>query len=91
MLKKIISFIKSRGIGQETVNIVLGVFMLAAFIVYGITKSLYALYSIILIGALINLTTGFSYLKKKEKKTLGTSMITLGFVIIFIFGFFVLR
>lgn len=72
-------------------NMILGVFMLIALIAYAATKAVFALTVVVFIGAMMNITTGLSYQKRKDKRTLGACMIMLGIVIMFIYIFFVLR
>ncbi len=91
MIKRVLTFFKNKGIGQETLNVFLGVLMLVALVAYGITRTLVALVAVIFLGALINITTGLQYLKKKEKKSLGTCMIMLGIIILVLTAFYVIR
>ncbi len=91
MLKRVLTFFKDKGIGQETLNIFLGVLMLAALVAYGITQTMVSLVAVIFLGALINITTGLQYLKKKEKKNLGMCMIMLGIIILILTAFYLIR
>ncbi|MCQ2538192.1 MAG: hypothetical protein MJ124_07320 [Lachnospiraceae bacterium] len=91
MLKRVAKFFKDRGLGQETINIILGILMLAAFLVYGLTKSVVALSSVIFLGAMMNISQGLAYQKRKDRKSIGMCMILLGVIIIVIYALLVLR
>lgn len=91
MLKRVLTFFKNKGLGQETLNVFLGILMLVALVAYGITRTLVALVAVIFLGALINITTGLQYQKKKEKKPLGMCMIMLGIIILILTAFYVIR
>ena len=87
-MKRIAEFLKDKGLVQETVNIVLGIVILIGLVLYGTTRSLGSLVIVIFAGAMMNILTGLSYVRKKEKKPLGMSMILLGVIIIMIFAIY---
>ena len=87
-MKRIAEFLKDKGLVQETVNIVLGIVILIGLVLYGITRSMGSLVIVIFGGAMMNILTGLSYVRKKEKKPLGMSMILLGVIIIMIFAIY---
>ena len=88
-MKRFRKFLEEKGLTQEALNIVLGIVILIALVTYGITGSVLSLFAVIFVGAMMNITTGLSYVRKNEKRTLGMSMILLGVVIIMIFGVYV--
>ena len=88
-MKRFRKFLEEKGLTQEALNIVLGIVILIALVIYGITGSVLSLFAVIFVGAMMNITTGLSYVRKNEKRTLGMSMILLGVVIIMIFGVYI--
>ncbi len=88
-MKRFRKFLEEKGLTQEALNIVLGIVILIALVTYGITGSVLSLFAVIFVGAMMNITTGLSYVRKNEKRTLGMSMILLGVVIIMIFGVYI--
>ncbi len=88
-MKRFRKFLEEKGLTQEALNIVLGIVILIALVTYGITGSVLSLFAVIFVGAMMNITTGLSYVRKNEKRTLGMSMILLGVMIIMIFGVYI--
>ncbi len=85
-MKRFFELLKDKGIGPEFVNILLGLIALASLVVFGITKSIFCIYVIIFIGAMMNIITGLSYVRRADKRNLGYCMVMLGVVIIVIFA-----
>ncbi len=82
MLKKLLQFFKNKEAVLDTVNIILGLLMLTALVVFWKTGGGAATYIIIFCGGAMNLSNGYRYLQRKEKKQMGYSMILFGFVVI---------
>ena len=69
---------------NDTVNLILGLFMLTALLVFGKTGNKISMYSIIFSGGLMTIANGYQLLWKKSSKTMGQSMILFGIVILFL-------
>lgn len=88
MLKKILRFLRNKQRVLDTVNVVLGLLMLTALVVFWKTRNKVSVYLIIFAGALMNISNGYTYLQSKDHKQMGYSMILLGMVIL-VFGFII--
>ncbi len=82
MLKKISDFFKNKELVRDTINMILGLLMLTALVVFWKTGNKISMFLIIFCGGAMNLSSGFRFLKLKGRKPLGQSMILLGIVII---------
>lgn len=82
MLKKISKFLKNKEMVLDTVNIILGLLMLTALVVFWKTGNKISMFAIIFSGGAMNLCNGYRYLMQKERKQLGYSMILFGAVIL---------
>ena len=89
MLKKFLQFLKNKEAVIDTVNVLLGLFMLTALVVFWKTGNEFSMFTIIFCGAAMNLCNGYRYLKQKSRKQMGYSMILLG-VVVLILGIVVL-
>ncbi|MCR5823679.1 MAG: hypothetical protein K6G60_04515 [Lachnospiraceae bacterium] len=85
MLKRFKRFIQDKGLVKETVNIIMGILMAVALLVFSFTRSIWSICVVIILGALMNVMNGLSMLRKKERKTMGMSMIFLGIIVVFVF------
>ena len=85
MLNRFREFIRDKGLVKEIVNIILGILMVVALLVFSITKNVFSICFVIILGALMNIINGFTMIKNKERKTMGMSMIFLGIIILFAF------
>ncbi len=91
MFAKLRKFLKDKGITREFFNLFLGILMAVALLVFSITKNKFTIGLVIILGALMNILNGFAMVKKKEKKTMGMSMIFLGIIILFVFVYYAAR
>ena len=82
MLKKIQNVFKNKEMVLDTVNIILGLLMLTALVVFWKTGNKISMFTIIFAGAAMNLCGGYRYLQQKGRKQTGYSMILLGAVIL---------
>ena len=82
MLKKLLKFLKDKDAVLDTVNVALGLFMLTALVVFWKTGNRISMFGIIFCGGAMNLCNGYRYLKQKERKQLGHSMILFGVVVL---------
>ena len=82
MLKKALQFLKNKEAVLDTANVLLGLLMLTALVVFWKTGSEIAMFGIIFCGGAMNLCNGYRYLKQKERKNLGQSMILFGVVVL---------
>ena len=89
MVKKILKFLKNKEAVLDTANVLLGLFMLTALVVFWKTGNKLSMFTIIFCGGAMNLTSGYRYLNQKDKKNLGQSMILFG-VIILVLGIVVM-
>ena len=85
MFKRFNRFIHDKGIIKEIINIILGILMVVALLVFSLTKNVYSICAVIILGAMMNIFNGLALLRKKEKKTMGMSMISLGIIVLFAF------
>lgn len=82
MLKRFQNFLKNKEMVLYTVNIILGLLMLTALVVFWKTGNKISMFVVIFSGGAMNLSNGFRYLQQKERKQLGHSMILFGVVIL---------
>ena len=69
---------------NDTLNLILGLFMLTALLVFGKTGKGWSIYVIIFSGGLMTISNGYRLLGQKSRKTMGQSMILFGIVILFL-------
>lgn len=84
MLEKIKKWLKNKEIVNDTINIILGLFMLAALPVFGKTGNHFSMYIIIFSGGLMNISNGYRMVRQKNKKQMGQSMVLFGIVVLFL-------
>jgi hypothetical protein len=82
MLKKIQNFFKNKEQVLDTANIILGLLMLTALVVFWKTGNKLSMFAIIFSGGSMNICNGFRYLQKKNRRPMGHSMILFGVVIL---------
>ena len=63
---------------MDTANLVLGLLMLTALVVFWKTGSKISMFAIIFCGGVMNLSNGYRYLQQKERKQMGYSMLLFG-------------
>ncbi len=85
MFKDFFKIIKDKNLVKEVVNITVGILMAVALLVFFVTGNPYSICAVILLGALMNVLNGLSWIRRKEKKSMGMSMILLGVVILLVF------
>ena len=81
MLNKIRKFLKDKERFFDTVNVILGLLMLTALVVFWKTGNKFSMYAIIVSGGAMNICSGLRYLKQKGRRQMGYSMILFGVVI----------
>ena len=69
---------------NDMFNIILGLLMLTALLVFGKTGNKISMYIIIFSGGLMTIENGYRLLWKRNGKTMGQSMILFGIVILFL-------
>lgn len=84
MLKKLKKLFKNKEMINDTVNLILGLLMLTALLVFEITGNTISMYFVIFSGGLMTLSNGYRLLKQKNKRQMGQSMILFGIVILFL-------
>ncbi len=84
MLEKIKKWFQDKQIGNDTINMILGLLMLTALLVFGKTGNRFSMYTIIFSGGLMNISNGYRFLGQKGKRQMGQSMILFGIVILFL-------
>ncbi len=82
MLKKIQNFFKNKEQVLDTANIILGLLMLTALVVFWKTGNKLSMFAIIFSGGVMNICNGFRYLRQKGRRPIGHSMILFGVVIL---------
>ncbi len=82
MLKRIQNFLKNKEAVLDTANMILGLLMLTALVVFWKTGNRLSMFAIIFSGGAMNLCNGYRYLQQKERKQLGYSMLLFGAVIL---------
>ena len=85
MLKRIRKFLKNKEAVLDTANMMLGLFMLTALVVFWRTGSNLSMYGIIFSGGAMTLSNGFRYLHQKGRRQMGYSTLLFGAVIL-VFG-----
>lgn len=85
MLNRIKKFISDKGLLKEVLNIIMGILTVVALLVFSITRSVVSISAVILLGAMINIINGLFWVRTKEKRSMGMSMILLGIAILLIF------
>ena len=92
MLKKINKFLRNKERVLDTLNVILGLLMLTALVVFWKTGYKFSMFAIIFSGGAMNLCYGFRYLRQKERRQMGYSMLLLGaFVMVLGVVIFVLQ
>ena len=82
MLKRIQKFLKNKEAVTDTANMILGLLMLTALVVFWKTGNRISMFTIIFSGGIMNVCSGFRYLQEKNRKQMGYSMILFGVVIL---------
>ena len=82
MLKKLAVFLKDKQRVFDTANVILGLLMLTALVVFWKTGNKFSMVLIIFAGGLMNLCNGYKYLQQKKWKNMGYSMILFGVVVL---------
>ena len=89
MLNKIRKILKNEERFFDTINLILGLLMLTALVVFWKTGNKISMFAIIFSGGAMNICSGFRYLQKKEHRQVAHSMILFG-VIILVLGMVIL-
>ena len=84
MLNKIRKFLKDKERFFDTVNLILGLLMLTALVVFGLTGNKLSMYLVIFSGGFMNLVNGYKASLKKKKQNMGYSMMMFGVMILVI-------
>ena len=84
MLEKIKRLFKNKEMVNDTVNLILGLLMLTALLVFGKTGNRISMYVIIFSGGLMTISNGYRLLQQKNQRHMGQSMILFGIVILFL-------
>ena len=82
MLKRIQKFLKNREAVLDTANVILGLLMLTALVVFWKTGNKISMFAIIFSGAARTLCNGYRYMSQRERKQMGYSMILFGTVVL---------
>ena len=82
MLKRINKFLRNKERVLDTLNVILGLLMLTALVVFWKTGNKYSMYAIIVSGGAMNICSGLRYLRQKGRRQMGYSMILFGVVIL---------
>jgi len=85
MLKRIQKFLKNKEAVSDTANMILGLLMLTALVIFWKTGSDLSMYAVIFAGGSMTLSNGYRYLHQKGRKQMGYSMLLFGAVIL-VFG-----
>ena len=85
MLKRIQKFLKDKEAVTDTANMILGLLMLTALVVFWKTGSDLSMYGIIFSGGAMTLSNSYRYLHQKGHKQMGYSMLLFG-ALILVFG-----
>ena len=67
---------------SDVATMLLGLLMLTALVVFGLTGNKFSMYLIIISGGFMNVMNGYRSTKQKGKQNLGYSMMMLGVVIL---------
>ena len=65
-----------------TLNVILGLLMLTALVIFWKTGNRMSMFIIIFSGGGMNLCNGYRYIRQKERKQMGYSMLLFGAVIL---------
>lgn len=82
MLKRIQHFLKNKEAVLDTANMILGLLMLTALVIFWKTGNKFSMLAIIFSGGAMNLCNGYRYLQQKGRKQMGYSMLLFGAVIL---------
>ena len=82
MLKKIRNLLKDKERFFDTVNVILGLLMLTALVVFWKTGNKISMFAIIFSGGAMNICNGFRQLQQKGRRQMAHSMILFGVVIL---------
>ena len=82
MLNKIRKILKDKEQLFDTVNLILGLLMLTALVVFWKTGNKLSMFVIIFSGGAMNICNGFRYLQQKGRRQMAHSMILFGVVIL---------
>ena len=85
MLNKILKILKDKEQLFDTMNLILGLLMLTALVVFWKTGNKFSMFAIIFSGGAMNICSGFRYLQQKVRRQMAQSMILFG-VVILVFG-----
>ena len=82
-MKKFLEKLKQNNLLLDGANVVAGIVMMAAFVLFIITKAWLALLFVVWSAGVINIVNGMKTMRKKGKQTLGQSMLLFGVIILF--------
>ena len=82
MIKRIQKFFNDKAAVLDAANMILGLLMLTALVVFWKTGSKVSMFVIIFSGGAMNLCNGYRYLRQKGRRQMGQSMLLLGIVIL---------
>ena len=82
MKKKVLDFFKNKEAVLDTVNVILGLFMLTALVVFWKTGNEISMFCVIFCGGAMNLCNGARYIRQKGRKPMGQSMILFGVIVL---------
>jgi len=82
MLNRIQKWLKNKEAVADTVNMILGLLMLTALVVFWKTGNRISMFAIIFSGGAMNLCNGYRYLNQKGRRQMGYSMLLFGAVIL---------
>lgn len=85
MLNKIRKILKDKERFFDTVNLILGLLMLTALVIFWKTGNKFSMFAIIFSGGAMNICNGLRYLQQRGRKQMAHSMILFG-VVIFVIG-----
>jgi hypothetical protein len=85
MLERLRKFFSDKGLVKEVLNLIMGILIVVALLVFSLTGNIISICAVIILGAFINVFNGLFMIRSKEKKTMGMSMIMLGIAILMIF------
>jgi len=82
MLKNFFKLLKDKERLFDTVNVILGLLMLTALVVFWKTGNKFSMFAVIFSGGAMNICNGFRYLQQKGRRQMAHSMILFGVVIL---------
>ena len=82
MLEKFRKLFKDKERFFDTVNLILGLLMLTALVVFWKTGNKLSMFAVIFSGGAMNICSGFRYLQQKGRRQMAHSMILFGVVIV---------